>query len=66
MLDGFFISTIGGGILLLFMNVYFKVKNNKIKNTRKIHEIIINSKRSFNKNHFKVAYKRLTYISKYL
>lgn len=68
MLDGFLISTIGGGILSLFMSIYFrlKVKKTKIRNIKKIHDILNDSKRSFRKNNYLVACKRLTYIPKYL
>ena len=67
MLDGFIIS-IGGGILSLIMSFYlrFKVKNTKIRNIRKIHDILNDSKRSFRKNHYFVGCKRLTFIPKYL
>lgn len=68
MLEGFLVSTIGGGILSLVMSVYLtlKIKNTKMKNIKKIHDIIEDSKRSFRKSHYLVGCKRITKIQRYL
>ena len=68
MLEGFLISIIGGGMLSVLMSVYLtlKIKNTKMKNIKKIHDIIQDSKRSYRKGHRIVACKRIIKIKRYL